>query len=641
MKRFLWLMLNSFLLANVSVPVFAQLPLMGKVFSRSSAEIAAQRALSPLSGIVENRVMNGTLTAGFLARIPSYTIHPDIPMEIQRISFQFQNGQLTGLGSQILQLPQSFYSLSFMRNEMVGLALQHKLSSHELDKAVLFYQERLQEAPKIFAMAKKTETLEAFSQRALEKEGEPSKIFGLFADATALSLVGGKQGMAALFDFYQASRKTIFETPAKILFERNTLRQSVPSAHAGKENITKGVPFGKLSSFERGLLSQGPFAGLAGDFSASATATWRALGSAGDFKWVDGVGQEQDYSGPLALNPSSVVFVDKSLPQQPETILAEILRLGEEEGRLANKPHGGNLSWKKYLSSMEIAIKGGYWTDADTAELHRFLQALKNLTDEPHVFKRLLIGREPYMPGQKINYMLSLEIENYLPSQAETELKAARIFWNMANKSRIFAIRTPQDYWNFEEIIEKAFPKGEWRIGSHETGIFRKEDFPVTPQTALVRSEKGEVHFHIHREIEENGTLKSYTFKMDLTDLQVGAKTLGEILSLEKLRSRMIGLRKAVDRFRTVSMDQLEPGEVENALREAESLRQEWTEMRNTLSNMIGKHSKDGKIAGLWQIEGLGEYTGVRGMDNLPKLLNEYIREFNTLLQREGSGVAQ
>lgn len=636
MKRFLWFVLNSFLLINISAPAFSQLTPLGESFARASAEITATKVMSPLPEILSRQVVGSTITARYLARIPSRTNQPGVPIKIQSISLRFQNRKFAGLGTEILQLPQTPYSLSLMRNEMVGLALLKRLSHSEIEKAVHFYQERLQEAPKIFATAKKGETLENFSQRALKNGGEEAKVFGLFADATALSLLGEKQGTAALFDFYQSSRRTIFETPAKVLLERNALRQGAQPKPKIKENaFKKKILFGEPSSFEKGLFLQGPFAGLAGNFMAYGTDTWRALGGLDDFMWVDSAAQEQssigtkeDFTGLLALTPS---FAEETLSREPQALLAEIWRLGEE-GNLANKPHSGDFSWKKYLSSIDKAMKEGNWRDEDTKQLRNFLQVLRNLMKEPHAIGKLLIGGEPYIPGGKIDYMPSLEIESYLPEQAEAELKTAGISWDVLNRNKIFIIRTPQDYWNFEKIVEKAFPEGEWRIGAHETRVLRKESFATDPQNALLRSRDGNVHFHIHRVVEENGILKNYTFKMDLTNLQIGSKTLGEILDPEYLRFRIKGIRSTLGKFKAAPVDQFSPDEIEKALREAESFRQEWTDMRATLSNMIGKRGKDGKIEGLWQIEGLGEHIGVKGMRNLPELLNGYIRELDTLL---------
>ncbi len=336
MKQFLSLVLSACLLVNTAAPAFAQLTPLGESVVRATAQGAPRQSLF-LPAALSRHVFNGTITAAYLARIPSFTVQSGVPTEIQLISSQFQNNQFLGLGAQILKLPQSSYSLALMRNQMVGLALKRRLPGFERGQAIGFYQEQLAQAPQIFSMVGKGETLESFSQRVLKTENSPEeKVFGLFADAAALGLMGNEKDIPSLFDFYKAAKGTIFESPAKLLLGRSLQRMGKEAESKLKSlfeedaqdiswetfrnqitELTNQAPDASVASpsFQKGLLRYGPFAGLVGDFSTSATFTWRNLGELEEFRVVPSSAPKRGVAGKaggpveplvLALPPSSL-----------------------------------------------------------------------------------------------------------------------------------------------------------------------------------------------------------------------------------------------------------------------------------------------------------------------------------------------
>ena len=385
MKQFLSLVLSACLLVNTAAPAFAQLTPLGESAVRATAQGASRQSLF-LPATLSRHVFNGTITAAYLARIPSFTVQSGVPTEIQLISSQFQNNQFLGLGAQILKLPQSSYSLALMRNQMVGLALKHRLPGFERGQAIGFYQEQLAQAPQIFSMVGKGETLESFSQRVLKTENSPEeKVFGLFADAAALGLMGNEKDIPSLFDFYKAAKGTIFESPAKLLLGRSLQRMGKEAESKLKSlfeedaqdiswetfrnqitELTNQAPDASVASpsFQKGLLRYGPFAGLAGDFSTSATFTWRSLGEKEDFRVVPSPAPKHGVAGKaggpveplvLALPPSSLTeeitpAVTKPVATAPVTVeqaVAEQVVPAQEESATVSQRFKQFLSGKK------------------------------------------------------------------------------------------------------------------------------------------------------------------------------------------------------------------------------------------------------------------------------------------------------
>lgn len=304
MKKFLSLFLSVCLLTNTVVPAFAA-PGGGRILRRVITT-GGESLTRTMTLDVYRQIASSVTLRPYLAQIPVFTQSLQAPATINVLAHQFQQGEVIGLGERILSLPVDRYSTSLMRNEMVGLSLQHQLPPLQYGQAISFYQEQVAKAPTVFSAIPKQASITTLSQEVLKGGAEvaESSALGMFADAVALGLTGTERDIASLLEFYKSAKGTVFEEAASTLVGRSLLRmeaygelndfitQENPQgqfwadlpAYAKRFNLdivpseqtaeSKGVP----PIFKEALRRYGSFATLAGDFSATATKEWVTMG---------------------------------------------------------------------------------------------------------------------------------------------------------------------------------------------------------------------------------------------------------------------------------------------------------------------------------------------------------------------------
>lgn len=316
MRKFLSLLLSACLLTNTAVPSFAAVPggaeIWGRLITASGRDFTRTMSLD-----IYRQIASRTMLQPYLVQIPARTLQLGAPAAINTLALQFQKGELTGLGEQILSLPVDQYSTSLMRNEMVALSLQHQLPLLQYGQAISFYQEQVAKATTVFPSIPKQLTISALSQQVLEKgagEAAAQSALGVFADAVALGLMGSEKDIASLMEFYQSAKGTVFEEAASTLVGRSLLRmeayeqlntfiaQEKPQgqfwadlpAYAKRYNLKIATPQQTAAvqpspaEFKEALETYGSFAALAGDFSPQATQAWITMGKGGALSYDAG-----------------------------------------------------------------------------------------------------------------------------------------------------------------------------------------------------------------------------------------------------------------------------------------------------------------------------------------------------------------
>ena len=304
---------------------------------------------------------------------------------------------------------------------------------------------------------------------------------------------------------------------------------------------------------------------------------------------------------------------------------------------------GGEERWGKWLKSVEDAMESGKWTATDTKNLDDFLKELRSAEAETTGYGRLEILDETFVLGQKINFNRVKEIRFFFPDELKAAYENAGVEYEITTfesdgklvTKPIVKVKNSDDYARFTKVVEEKLPNGKWRVSDHETGTLRAGERAQGPRNALVRDANERISFHVHRRVEDT----TYTFYVDLTELElVELNEQGQLVELHKTLGKVLDPNYIGTTIRKVkgaanpNAKPIPPQSAQKILDSAVQLRRELMAARTTLSKMFTRGGVDGKISGLWQIEGLGETSGIKGIDGISEELLNAIKGLSVKL---------
>lgn len=136
-------------------------------------------------------------------------------------------GDIEGVAEQILSHPKAEFRSGLLRNEFVSVSLRGGANAKQLDRALTFYRNDLPQLSKAFASLPQGD-LSAVTALLKNKKAAGYQavyqVWGAFADAGALGLLGAAEDAPLLLDFYEAAAQSVFKDVAAMVAARGLLR---------------------------------------------------------------------------------------------------------------------------------------------------------------------------------------------------------------------------------------------------------------------------------------------------------------------------------------------------------------------------------------------------------------------------------